>query len=239
MSAVCPELLLICASPPELNNTEAAHREAMIELDRMKDEMDEMERERSQMIAEVEAQIERALVSMAFSDNMSDAGLSEGGTSRPGSALSSRPSSRPGSSNGGVIPGAHLRSFGTATTLAVDDHLVDSHPYGEENGPGLGSPTKMTTVAEVDEMPEHNHHHHRQHQEGSQQLQPLSEGNIRRWSATKTRDRESHTDGLNAIDSGITERSDAVAQKMLQIQQKVCQLSMLLSFLVVYLLHSS
>lgn len=189
----------------------------MIELDRMKEEMDEMERERSQMIAEVEAQIERALVSMAFSDNMSDAGLSEGGTSRPGSALSSRPSSRPGSSTGVAGSNTHLRSFGTATTLAIDDQLVDSHPYGEENDPGLGSPTKMTTVKEVDELQEQNHH---QHPDGSQHLQPLSEGNIRRWSAAR-RDRDSHADGLNAIDVGITERSDAVAQKMLQIQQKV------------------
>jgi hypothetical protein len=180
----------------------------MIELERMRQEMDEMERERSQMIAEVEAQIERALVSMAFSDNMSDAGISEGGTSRPGSALSSHASSRPSSRTGGASYNTHLRSFGTATTLAPDDQLVESHPFGDESGPSLHSPTIMTTVKEADEDV----------QPQPRKVEPLSENALRRWTSIK---REPHNDGLTAIDVGISERSDAVAQKMLQIQQKV------------------
>lgn len=46
--------------------------------------MDEMERERAQIVVEVEAQIEMALASMAFSDGVSD-------SSRPGSVFSTRP----------------------------------------------------------------------------------------------------------------------------------------------------
>ncbi|KAF8308867.1 hypothetical protein DL93DRAFT_2063479 [Clavulina sp. PMI_390] len=153
----------------KLYSTESAHREAIVELERMKEEMDEMERERSQMIAEVEAQIERALVSMAFSDNMSDTGtnhgmtraMSESGTmnerefpnggvpgSRPGSAMSSRASSRAG--------------------------------------------------------------------------QPLSEKALRRFSAQR---RDSNAGALHEVDYGISERTDAVAQKMLAIQQKVRRLT--------------
>lgn len=183
----------------------------MIELDRMREEMDEMERERSQMIAEVEAQIERALVSMAFSDNTSEAILSEGAgasLSRPNSALSSRASSR----NGGN-QGHHLRSFATGTTLAENTDLVDSHPGGDEVGARL-SPTTMVTVKEVDEENTLDASH-----PTSSSAEPLSEKALRRFSATR---RESHTDSLRGVDYGIAERTDAVAQKMLQIQQKVC-----------------
>ena len=181
----------------ELAQTEAQHKDAMIELERMREDMEEMERERSQMIAEVEAQIERALVSIAFSDNASDLGLSDPGTtSRPGSALSSRPSSR---ADGEVSQ--NLRSFGTATTLA-DDGLADSHPIGDESNLTIGP---MSTVKEVDEA-------------SDGVGEPLSEKALRRFSATR---RESHLDGLNAVDNGISERSEAVAQKMLQIQAKV------------------
>lgn len=182
----------------------------MIELERMREEMDEMERERSQMIAEVEAQIEHALVSMAFSDNMSDAPLSEGAgasLSRPNSALSSAAAS---SRNDGS-QGHHLRSFATGTTLAENVDLIDSHPAGEELGARL-SPTMMTTVKEVDEetLPDASRR--------APSAEPLSEKALRRFSATR---RESHADSLRGVDYGIAERTDAVAQKMLQIQQKV------------------
>lgn len=120
----------------------------------MKEEMDEMERERSQMIAEVEAQIERALVSMAFSDNMSDTPVSENGTSRPGSALSSRASSRnPDSAHSHTH--SHMRSFATGTTLAErDTELMNSHPFigdDEMEAARLSPTATMTTVKEVDE----------------------------------------------------------------------------------------
>ena len=48
----------------QLADTEGAHRAAVEELDRMKTMMEKMEEERAFMVAEVEAQIERALASM-------------------------------------------------------------------------------------------------------------------------------------------------------------------------------
>jgi len=184
----------------------------MIELERMREEMDEMERERSQMIAEVEAQIERALVSMAFSDNLSDGALSEGAgasLSRPNSALSSGGAS----SHNDRSHGHHLRSFATGTTLAENVDLVDSHPAGDELGARL-SPTMMMTVKEVDEEAAMD-----ASRPAPSAAEPLSEKALRRFSATR---RESHADSLRGVDYGIAERTDAVAQKMLQIQQKVC-----------------
>ena len=59
----------------QLADTEGAHRAAVEELDRMKGMMDKMEEERALMVAEVEAQIERALESMmlgAESDGAQD-----------------------------------------------------------------------------------------------------------------------------------------------------------------------
>ena len=48
----------------QLADTEGAHRAAVEELERMKNMMEKMEDERASMVAEVEAQIERALASM-------------------------------------------------------------------------------------------------------------------------------------------------------------------------------
>ncbi|KAG8805432.1 hypothetical protein FRC19_007886, partial [Serendipita sp. 401] len=53
----------------QLYETEGAHHAAVIELERMKDNMEKMELERVQMVAEVEAQIERALQSMMVGDS--------------------------------------------------------------------------------------------------------------------------------------------------------------------------
>lgn len=53
----------------ELQETEGAQRMAAAELDKMKHNMDKMESERAQMVAEVEAQIERALQSMMIGDS--------------------------------------------------------------------------------------------------------------------------------------------------------------------------
>jgi hypothetical protein len=53
----------------ELQETEGAQRAAHQELERMKHNMEKMELERSQMVAEVEAQIERALQSMMIGDS--------------------------------------------------------------------------------------------------------------------------------------------------------------------------
>ncbi|KIO33535.1 hypothetical protein M407DRAFT_3872 [Tulasnella calospora MUT 4182] len=52
-----------------LVDTESKHKHAVVELERMKVEMEEMEEEREKMVADVEAQIERALASMTLSDH--------------------------------------------------------------------------------------------------------------------------------------------------------------------------
>ena len=98
----------------ELQDTETAHTEAMLELERMRTEMEKMEEERAQMIAEVEAQIEKALASMIVDLDDSDY------DSRPGSPPSSmgyqsRPVSRSSRSSSRSRP---LRSFSTESTLA-------------------------------------------------------------------------------------------------------------------------
>ncbi|KAF8309866.1 AEX-3 domain-containing protein [Cantharellus anzutake] len=194
--------LLTSHSIAELAQTEAEHNQALIELERMREEMEEMERERSQMIAEVEAQIERALVSIAFSDGNSD--LSDLVISRPGSAMSShRSDSRPSSRNGGgpETGSSHnhtLRSFGTATTLAEEQAmaLVESHPNGGESTVTIGPVREVTD---------------------KRSPTALSEKALRRFSVTK----RDHSDALGGMDRSISERSDAVAQRMLQIQRKL------------------
>ena len=64
--------------PAELKETEEAHNKALRELEEMRNTMEKMEEERAEMIAEVEAQIERALAHMAV-----DAEDSDYGGSRP------------------------------------------------------------------------------------------------------------------------------------------------------------
>lgn len=92
----------------QLKDTEDAHKTALSELEQMRETMERMEEERADMIAEVEAQIERALANMAVDVEDSDYG------SRPSSRMSSRSAPttyRRPSSRG-------LRSFSTESTLA-------------------------------------------------------------------------------------------------------------------------
>ena len=102
----------------------------------MKEAMDKMEEERADMIAEVEAQIERALAHMAV-----DVDESDYGSSRPSSRLSSRsaPSGtlRRRPSDGMPRP---LRSFSTESTLA------ESYHDGKDDGLGGNG---IKTVPEV------------------------------------------------------------------------------------------
>jgi EEF1A N-terminal glycine/lysine methyltransferase len=73
----------------QLKETEAAHREALLELQRISETMEIMEQERVEMVAKVEAQIEKALASMAV--DIDDPGEYN---SQPGSCASSRSVSR-------------------------------------------------------------------------------------------------------------------------------------------------
>ncbi|KAF9229287.1 hypothetical protein BS17DRAFT_771267 [Gyrodon lividus] len=185
-----------------LADTEQAHNEALIELEGMREMMERMEEERAEMVAEVEAQIERALASMAVDVDESDYGGEL--SSRPGSRMSasvrsasetrSRRTSDAVKNGTGENGGSRLRSFGTESTLAeayergMDDTLV-ADKTDRETG----------TITEEEET-------------------PVSPTKKKRFSATQT---EVVQDGMMAVDEGISERSDRIAQKVLQIQQKL------------------
>ncbi|KAH0838307.1 DENN domain-containing protein [Lanmaoa asiatica] len=185
-----------------LVDTELAHKDALIELERMRDTMERMEQERAEMVAEVEAQIERALASMAVDVDESDYGGEL--SSRPGSRMSTSARSASGTrsrrTSDAVKNGSHesngsrLRSFGTESTLAeayeqgMDDTLVASKSERETD-----------TITEEQET----------------QVSPTKK---KRFSATQS---EVVQDGMMAVDEGISERSDKIAQKVLQIQQKL------------------
>ncbi|KAG8969069.1 hypothetical protein FRC05_001222 [Tulasnella sp. 425] len=186
-----------------LVDTESKHKQAMVELERMKVEMEEMEEEREKMVQDVEAQIERALASMTLSDHyesdsqssnfsMRSTGRIGAGRSRPGSANSHRPGTR------------GLRSFATSSTLAVnamaDEDMErigegqdDTMVIEEEEGSGEGATARKASTADLKQKK-------------------------RRFSASS---QEPHLDGLNAVDVGISQRIDTVAEKMMAIQAKL------------------
>ncbi|CAK5281388.1 unnamed protein product [Mycena citricolor] len=176
----------------QLKDTELAHADAMTELELMRDTMDKMELERAEMVAEVEAQIERALASMAV-----DVEESDYGSSRPSSRQSSRPGSRMSSlsrSRRTSDAKRPLRSFGTESTLA------ESYEAEER---------------------EHNHKQERETEtipEGEEDEAPETPALKKRFSATETDLRQ---DGMVAVDEGISQKSDRIAQKVLEIQQKL------------------
>ncbi|KAF8274091.1 hypothetical protein EI94DRAFT_1768939 [Lactarius quietus] len=169
------------------------------ELQKMRDTMETMEQERAEMVAEVEAQIEKALASMAVDIDDSDED-----ESRPGSCSSSRPGSRLSRSNSRASRSRRasdagsrmkqLRSFGTESTLVVEpfDHV-------KEETQARVDLTKGAVIEEEEER-------------------PLSPTATKRFSATGV---EGQQDGMTAVDEGISERSDRIAQKVLQIQQKL------------------
>ena len=155
----------------------------------MREQMEQMEEERAQMIAEVEAQIERALVHMAV--DIDDA--SDYGGSRPSSRMSSRsaPSTyRRGSDAGAQPPRRPLRSFSTESTLAESLDALDLEPRVRATG----------TVPEEDEEDE--------------DALPMHK---KRFSANVVE----LAQDMSAMDEGISQKSDKITQKVLQIQRKV------------------
>jgi nicotinamide N-methyltransferase len=189
--------------PPELKDTESAHKEAMLELARMKETMDRMEQERAEMVAEVEAQIERALASMAV-----DIDESEYGDSRPSSRLSSASAPSRSRRTSDAAKTHHLRSFGTESTLA------EAYEEGDR-AISQGSKSDLTTgTIEEDE----------------EEDLPPTPSRKKRFSASEV---DVPQDGMNAVDEGISQKSDKIAQKVLQIEQKVC-LSLLTKVNVVH-----
>ncbi|KAI1797896.1 DENN domain-containing protein [Ganoderma leucocontextum] len=178
----------------KLSETEDAHRTALEELEDMRTQMERMEEERAEMIAEVEAQIERALVHMAV-----DVDDSDYGGSRPSSRLSTR--SAPSTSGGAHRFAADgrtrpLRSFSTESTLAESF----------ANGDDLIKTERVTGTVMEEEEPE------------SDERVKGTEKKKKRFSAGA--DVEQH-DGMKAVDEGISQKSDKIAQKVLQIQRKL------------------
>ncbi|KAH9004017.1 hypothetical protein EDB86DRAFT_2886260 [Lactarius hatsudake] len=182
----------------QLKETEVAHRDALVELQKMRDTMENMEQERAEMVAEVEAQIEKALASMAVDIDDSDEDDSRPvsrSSSRPPSRIS-RPSSRASRSRRASDAGSRMkqiRSFGTESTLVEPYDLV------KEEAQVKLDLAKGPVIEEEDE-------------------DPLSPSSKKRFSAAGV---EGQQDGMTAVDEGISERSDRIAQKVLQIQQKL------------------
>jgi EEF1A N-terminal glycine/lysine methyltransferase len=164
----------------------------------MRETMDFMEQERAEMVAEVEAQIEKALASMAVDIDDSDEYDSQPGSrasSRSASRIS-RPNSRTSRSRRTSDAGMRvkqLRSFGTESTL------VESYDAMREEAHAKLDLAKEEVIEEEDEA-------------------PASPTRKKRFSSSGA---EGQPDGMTAVDEGISERSDRIAQKVLQIQQKV------------------
>lgn len=181
----------------ELRDTEQVHKEAVHELDRMRDTMEKMEEERAEMVAEVEAQIERALASMAVGMDDSDYG-----SSRPHSRMSnisntSSLSRRASDSS----KSRHLRSFATDSTLTESfEGPIEEVPEADDTVT-QPTPRENGTIAEVEE--------------------PDSEGSANKKKRFSASDMEIAQDGMTAVDEGISQKSDRIAQKVLEIQQKV------------------
>lgn len=172
----------------QLKDTESAHKEAMGELEKMRETMEKMEQERAEMVAEIESQIEKALASMTIGIDDSDYG-----SSRPSSRLSSAsvPHSRSRRASD-ASKARHMRSFGTESTLAESF---------EETGEDT-STVNNPSIEEVIEEEEHDG------------LSPRK----KRFSVPTV---DMTQDGMNAVDEGITEKSERIAQKVLEIQHKL------------------
>ncbi|KAH9849744.1 AEX-3 domain-containing protein [Lenzites betulinus] len=183
----------------QLQDTEKAHHSALQELEDMRTTMEKMEEERAEMIAEVEAQIERALAHMAV-----DVDDSDYGGSRPSSRMSSR--SAP-------APRRPLRSFGTESTLA------EAYSAGDLREEFTLKPERATgTLLEQPEEEERAAAATEGEREQREKEQDEKEKKKKRFSAA---DMDAQQDGMKAVDEGISQKSDKIAQKVLQIQRKL------------------
>ena len=182
----------------ELRDTELAHKDATSELDRMRDTMEKMELERAEMVAEVEAQIERALASMAVGMDDSDYGSSRSHSRLSNVSGSSTSSRRPSDSS----KSRYLRSFATESTLAESyDEEIEDTPEADQT---VTKPLSRETGTIV---------------EGDEAETETTSPKKKRFSAS---DMETAHDGMTAVDEGISQKSEKIAQKVLEIQHKVC-----------------
>ncbi|KNZ73437.1 DENN domain-containing protein [Termitomyces sp. J132] len=182
----------------QLKETESAHKEAILELERMRETMEKMEQERAEMVAEVEAQIERALASMAVDLDESDYASSRP-SSRPNSRLSS--TSRPSRSrqpSDAAMKTRLLRTFGTEETL--------TESYGEIEDEELSTNNVNTVTKTKEAIPEVDGR--------------VTPNKKKRFSASEV---DLLQDGMSAVDEGISFKSDKIAQKVLEIEKKVLE----------------
>ncbi|KAF9056156.1 AEX-3 domain-containing protein [Panaeolus papilionaceus] len=178
----------------QLKDTEQAHSVAMLELERMRETMEKMEQERAEMVAEVEAQIERALASMAVGIDDSDYG-----SSRPQSRLSNMSGNRSRRASDASKNKA-MRSLATESTLAeYSDEDLEAEPVNEPTVTGDKLSRTTDTIQEDDES-------------------APTPAQKKRFSASEV---DGPQDGMNAVDEGISLKSDKIAQKVLEIQQKL------------------
>ncbi|KIJ26929.1 hypothetical protein M422DRAFT_191607 [Sphaerobolus stellatus SS14] len=175
-----------------LRETEGAHRQAMLELEEMRQNMARMEDERAAMVAEVEAQIERALQSMIISESEPE------DPNMVYSPRHSRPSSRR-SSVTSASGGRMLRSFGTGSTLAEDREAEEAATAEEESGREYEKEEEYKDGKDgknKDEL----------------EVEPKK---LKRFSAPN------RDEGMITVDENITERSDKISKKVMEIQAKV------------------
>jgi len=107
----------------ELKETESAHREALVELQKMCETMEFMEQERAEMVTKVEAQIEKALASMAVDIDDSDEY-----DSQPGSHFSSQSGGRLSCPSSQMSHSCHMSDTGMRKQLCsfgTESMLVD------------------------------------------------------------------------------------------------------------------
>ena len=201
----------------ELKEAENAHRDAVAELEKMRDAMVRMEQERLEMVAEVEAQIERALASMQV-ENLSE--VSEySDDSRPNSRMSDLPTitrrpMSPGTpstrSRRGSMTEKRLRSYGTESTLV--DYDDPRHHVADRSA---------TVIEETEEDAEGEG---RKKGPGVDEFQDIPDEDVtivkKRFSAEGNGTDKHHQDAMGAVDMGISEKSDKIAQKVMEIQRK-------------------
>lgn len=208
----CPTDENTCFPFTELKEAEHAHRDAVGELEKMRDAMVKMEQERLEMVAEVEAQIERALASMQVEVHSDVSEYSD--YSRPSSRMSGpiAPGTPKTRSRKGSINEKRLRSYGTESTLVdynddVRHHVADRSATvieeTEEEAEG-DERRKHLSVIDVQDIPDE---------------EDLTI--VKRFSAEANRNDKNHQDAMGAVDMGISEKSDKIAQKVMEIQRKV------------------
>lgn len=196
-----------CPSLIELRETEGAHRTAVVELEQMRQNMIRMEEERAAMMAEVEAQIERALQSMMVSESEPE---DQDRLLSYTSPRHSRPSSRRSSinsANGSRPP----RSFGVSGPLTED---VEAE---EEAAAGDNKLQAGKTDSEKDKFLKATGKEKEQEKKEKEQETEVEPKKLKRFSAT----RELPGDSIYAVDENISERSDRISRKVMEIQQKV------------------